>query len=216
MSVSTVFLVVNDASRRGELSQVLDMEGLAVKEFDSEDAFLNVYDADQHGCDGCIVLDLGISNHSALGLQKTLAKLNHRLPIVFVSDHVNISPVVQAMRAGAFDVLPNSVSGNHLIERVLVAMDFSRNNCQLVVAKSILQKKLQKLTEREREVLMLALTGMPNKEISKQLQVSPRTIEGHRSRIHLKTGIVSLLELMHEISCAGLRLTDIASLPETA
>lgn len=66
-----------------------------------------------------------------------------------------------------------------------------------------------KLTSREREVLVLALAGLSNKDISIRLQISQRTVENHRSHIHRKTGIVSLLELAQQAAKAGVALDEI-------
>ena len=67
-----------------------------------------------------------------------------------------------------------------------------------------------KLTDREREVLALALSGISNKDISIRLRISQRTVENHRSRIHRKTGIASLLELSQQAAGAGVTLAEIA------
>jgi PAS domain S-box-containing protein len=72
------------------------------------------------------------------------------------------------------------------------------------------EARLHKLTRREREVLVLALAGMLNRDISAHLQVSQRTIENHRARIHQKTGAVTLLELAQQAAIAGVMLDDIA------
>jgi PAS domain S-box-containing protein len=69
---------------------------------------------------------------------------------------------------------------------------------------------LLKLTDREREVLALALSGASNKAISTHLQINQRTVENHRSRIHRKTGIVSLLGLAQQAAIAGVKLARIA------
>ena len=72
------------------------------------------------------------------------------------------------------------------------------------------ETRLNKLTKREREVLALALAGRINKHIAESLAVSLRTVENHRSRIHRKTGVLSLLELAHQAAAAGVRLDQIA------
>lgn len=51
------------------------------------------------------------------------------------------------------------------------------------------------LTEREREVVGLALDGRSNKEIARVLGISHRTVEFHRSRVLAKTGATSLIQL---------------------
>jgi PAS domain S-box-containing protein len=81
---------------------------------------------------------------------------------------------------------------------------------QIEAARRQFETLIFKLTSREREVLVLALSGTANKDISIRLQISQRTVENHRSRIHRKTGIVSLLELAQQAAKAGVTLAEIA------
>lgn len=78
------------------------------------------------------------------------------------------------------------------------------------------ETRMLKLTSREREVLVLALSGIPNKQISIQLQISQRTVENHRSRIHHKTGVITLLELAQQAANAGVTLAEIALISSVA
>lgn len=80
---------------------------------------------------------------------------------------------------------------------------------QAEAARRLFEALILKLTDREREVLVLALSGTTNKDISIRLQISQRTVENHRSRIHRKTGIVSLLELAQQAAKAGVSLAEI-------
>jgi DNA-binding CsgD family transcriptional regulator len=57
------------------------------------------------------------------------------------------------------------------------------------------QQLINGLSLREKEVLSLAIAGNANKEIAKQLGISFRTVETHRTRILLKTGTTNFLEL---------------------
>ena len=52
------------------------------------------------------------------------------------------------------------------------------------------------LTAREREVMALALKGLPSKVIAKELSISHRTVEQHRSRLLEKLGVGSVTELL--------------------
>lgn len=81
---------------------------------------------------------------------------------------------------------------------------------QIEAARRQFETLIFKLTSREREVLVLALSGTTNKAISTRLHISQRTVENHRSRIHRKTGIVSLLELAQQAAKAGVTLAEIA------
>jgi PAS domain S-box-containing protein len=82
---------------------------------------------------------------------------------------------------------------------------------RIEAARCLFETLIFKLTSREREVLVLALSGTSNKDISIRLQINQRTVENYRSRIHRKTGIASLLELAQHASRAGVPLDKIAN-----
>ncbi|TRZ69171.1 MAG: PAS domain S-box protein [Rhodocyclaceae bacterium] len=79
---------------------------------------------------------------------------------------------------------------------------------QAEAARHVFEARLSKLTPRERVVLAFAIAGMPNTVIATRLQISLRTVEGHRARIYLKTGVSSLLELSQQAAAAGVSLID--------
>ena len=54
---------------------------------------------------------------------------------------------------------------------------------------------LAELTDREKEVMTLAVAGHPNKQIARELGISYRTVEIHKSKIMHKTGAINLLDL---------------------
>jgi len=56
-------------------------------------------------------------------------------------------------------------------------------------------KLLENLTEREREIALLVARGLSNKAIGEQLYVSERTVKSHLSSIFAKTGAQSRLKL---------------------
>lgn len=78
------------------------------------------------------------------------------------------------------------------------------------------ESRLKRLTRREREILVLALSGMLNKDISARLGIGQRTVESHRLNIHRKTGGVSLLELTQQAAVAGVVLGQIAPTADAA
>lgn len=59
------------------------------------------------------------------------------------------------------------------------------------------------LTGREKQVLGLIVAGRLSKQIAAELQISPRTVELHRSRIMRKLGASNIAQLMRMVMCAG-------------
>jgi len=210
MTTDTVFIVDDDAGIRSSLALLMETEKLQSACFASADAFLA---ACGPNLGGCLILDVRMPGMSGLQLQDELALRQIHLPIIFLTGFADVPMTVGAMRKGAVDFITKPVNAAVLLERVHNALASHRLQREASTARSLFEARLLKLTPREREVLLLALSGMPNKTISKEMAISVRTIEGHRANIFLKLSIDSLIELAQQAANAGMPLADIAQLP---
>jgi FixJ family two-component response regulator len=181
-----VFIIDDDEVVRSVLAESIEAGGYTVRTFPSAEAFIAGCSPD---CRGCIVLDVKMPGMDGPTLQKELLQRDIRLPIIFLSAHGNIPLTVRTIKAGAVDFLTKPVDTEVLLERIRTACEI---NNRFIEAK----KRLENLTDREHEVLSLAVQGKANKEIARELDISPRTVEVHRSHIMHKTGAASLLELV--------------------
>lgn len=213
MPSPTVFIVDDDTGIRNNIPVLLESAGLQAECFASAEKFLKVYGPER---EGCLLLDVRMPGMSGPELQEELARRNLRLPIIFLTGYAEIATGIEAMKQGAADFLTKPVNGALLLQRVQAALKRDREQRQADAAKHQFEERLRKLTDREREVLVLALSGMTNKLISTRLQISLRTIEGHRSRIFLKTGVRSLVELAQAAASQGVSLVDLESRSHTA
>lgn len=204
MSSPTVFIVDDDPGIRFSLPMLLHTAQVKTECFSSAEAFLEALDSEQTGC---LVLDVRMPGLSGPQLQSELARRRIRLPIIFLTGYGDLSVGVEAMKQGAVDFLTKPINGERLLERVRAALEISSAQQQADSARRMFAGRLQKLTRREREVLLLALSGQENRAIAAALQISERTVEGHRARIYLRTGVRSLLELSRAAADAGIALT---------
>src|SRR5574343_1011397 len=102
---------------------------------------------------------------------------------------------VRAMKAGAADFLTKPVDGAELLDRIQTALRAAEAREETLTRHTEQCERLNRLTGRERQTLQLALKGWQNKEIARQLGISHRTVEIHRSHILQKTGAANMLEL---------------------
>lgn len=58
---------------------------------------------------------------------------------------------------------------------------------------------MNEITARERQIIGYLCKGWENKEIAKELRISPRTVEDHRTNIFRKTGVRNLVELVRQV-----------------
>jgi RNA polymerase sigma factor (sigma-70 family) len=192
MTETTVFIVDDNADVRGGLTMQLEAAGLQTKAFARAEDFLN---AIHPAVIGCLLLDVRMPEMTGPELQAEMARCGIQLPIIFLTGHGDIPLAVKCIQAGALDFLTKPVSGKLLLERIHAALTLSAEQWKKDAEKRVLDEKIASLTVREREVLELVKAGYTNKEIAKALGISVRTVEHHRSRILMRTGIENLFKL---------------------
>lgn len=189
----TVFIVDDDPAVRESMALLMASEGMPARSFASASDFLE-------GCSpcvsGCLVLDVRMPGMSGLELQSVLDRHGIELPVIFLTAYADVPMAVGAVRAGAVDVLQKPVKADELLERIRDALCINAAAVARRRETEESRRKVERLTPREREVLALVVTGMTNKRIAAELQVSRRTVETHRANIMRKTGADSLPELI--------------------
>lgn len=191
-SEATVFIVDDDPAIRDSLTLMIGQENIAVSAFASAEAFL---EACQPMHFGCIIIDIRMPGMDGMQLQEALSQRNILLPIIFLTGHGDIPMSVRAMKAGALDFLTKPVTR----EKLMVSVRSAIRESESILSKNASQQdaisRIEELTDRERDVMALAIQGYPNKEIARHLGISHRTVEIHKSKIMHKTGAVNLLDL---------------------
>jgi FixJ family two-component response regulator len=192
-SVRSVVFVVDDDSRvRDALTTLLASAGLEVAAFASATAFL---EADKPDAPACLLLDLDLPDISGLELQKELLE-RQAPPIVFLTGHGDIPSSVKAMKAGAVEFLSKPVGDDELLRAIDAAIAVDRTARSQRAELSELQRRYERLTPREREVLPYVVAGLANKVTASELGTSVVTIAIHRGHIMQKMGARSLAELV--------------------
>lgn len=184
----TVHVVDDDEATRDAIAMLIEQHGYVVRGHPSAADFLAAVTPEAAGC---AILDMRMPGMDGLELQAEIARRGIALPVVFLTGHGDIPATVQAIKGGAVNFLTKPVKGAALLESIRAALAEGKAARAMRDA----QQCLQSLTEREREVASLALTGLPNKEIARTLGISHRTVEIHRARALHKTGANSMLEL---------------------
>jgi two-component system response regulator DctR len=189
----TVFIVDDDEAFRDSVSELVSSVGLAAETFRSALEFLDAFEPARPGC---LVLDVRMARMSGIALQAKLKELGAHIPIVFISGHGDIGMAVNAIKNGAVDFVQKPYHEQQLLDAIDEALRRDAAQRAPVVHASGLAERVAALTAREREVMALALKGMPSKLIAKELSISHRTVEQHRSRLLEKLGVSSVTELM--------------------
>ena len=199
-----VFLVDDDAAVRKALTRLIKSAGYQVQSFGSAREFLDSHVAVAETA--CLVLDIRMPGLSGMDLQNELHKTNAILPIIFITGHGDIPTSVKAMKAGAVDFLPKPVKDKDLLQAIEQALARAAIDRGRLAESQDIQRRLETLTPREREVMELVVTGMLNKQVAHQLGTVEKTIKVHRARVMEKMEVNSLAELV--------RLTEKIGLPK--
>lgn len=199
---ATVFIVDDDHAVRDALTLLLEQEDLAIETFESAEAFLA---ACRPVPRSCAIVDIRMPGMDGMQLQTELSRRGVLLPLIFLTGHGDIPLSVRAIKAGAVDFLTKPVTSAALMQSIQAALlESERLNSQAAI-NQMAATCVASLTEREREVMVLAAEGLPNKQIARHLGISHRTVEVHKTRIMHKTGADTLLDLARIVDASGLR-----------
>ncbi len=199
---ATVAIVDDDPSAREGLSSLLRSAGFRVETFGSAQEFL---DREQLEAPTCLILDLQLPGLNGLDLQKRMAESGVDVPIVFLSGHGNIPASVQAIKAGAVHFLTKPFDEEELFQAIGEAVNRDSRTRQQRSDMRDLRDRYDSLTEREQEVMRHVASGLLNKQIAAELQISEFTVKIHRGHVMRKMQANSLADLVRMADTLGLQ-----------
>ena len=193
-----VYIVDDDNGVRDALAWLLRSRHLLGECFESAEAFdARLSSRFSVTAPSCVLLDVRMGALSGLALFEKIIAYGFQatLPVIFLTGHADVPTAVAAVQRGAFDFCEKPFSDNALVDRVEQALQQSAQALTQHSHVSSVQSRMDGLTERERDVMRLVLSGLPNKLVADQLDISVRTVEVHRSRVFEKMGVKSAVEL---------------------
>ncbi len=190
----TVFIVDDDSAIRVAMQALLESVDLRHEILPSADEFLEKYGSGNEA--GCLVLDIRMPGLGGLELQDELIKRGNSIPIIFITGHGDVPMAVEAMQKGAVDFIQKPFRDQELLDRIHLALRTDEERRAEARRTEEIRSLIDKLTQREREVFELVVTGKPNKVIAFELGVSQRTVEIHRARVMEKMQARSLADLV--------------------
>ncbi len=191
----SIFVVDDDDDVRTSIVRTLSMRGYSVQEFGSATEFLKRY----NGQAGCLLLDYDMPEMNGLELQERLFEDGKLLPIVFITGRGGVPESVQAIKRGATDFLEKPVVTKVLLKCVDNALAKGPMDDEAELQRARAYQGYKQLTSRERQIAVRLIdqpSDSTSKMIARSLDISPRTVDHHRSRILDKMAVRSIAELV--------------------
>ena len=195
-----VFVVDDDMSVRESLESLIRHAGWLAELFASGQEFLA---RPRLTVPCCLLLDVSLPGLSGLELQRQIAERTE-MPIIFITGHGDVPITVQAMKAGAVEFLTKPLRRDVLLNAIRGALERSRAALRVDAEVQAIKNCYQSLTPREREVMGLVVTGLLNKQIAGELDISETTVKKHRGQVMRKMKSDSLAELVTIAARLGL------------
>jgi len=154
-----------------------------------------------------VLMDITMPELNGMDATRQLKKRFPSMKILILSMHSTEEYIFQTLKAGASGYLLKRSAPTDLIKAIHVAHAgdsfLSPSISSKVITHYVKQKEdqnaapmgLDKLSDREREVLQLIAEGRANRDIAKDLFISPKTVEAHRSNIQRKLKLAGTAEL---------------------
>jgi FixJ family two-component response regulator len=130
------------------------------------------------------------------------------MPIIFITGHGDVPMTVKAMKAGAVEFLTKPFNDDVLVAAIRAALERSRVALSLEAEMRVLRDRYASLSQREREVMVLVVSGLLNKQVGAELGISEITVKAHRGKVMQKMKADSLADLVK--MAARLRLAPAA------
>ena len=188
-----IHIVDDDDAVRESLALLIGTVDLRVAQWSHPQQFLSGFDRDAIGA---IVLDVRMPGASGLTVLDQLREQGVDQPVIMLTGHGTVEMCRRAFKSGAAEFLEKPVDDDKLIEALHHAVRAHGLVRERVKADQKSQERVTSLSDREREILVLVVTGLTNKQIARDLGLSPRTVEAHRANLSAKLEVHSLAQLI--------------------
>ena len=166
---TTVHLIDDDAAILDSLGLYLESKGFTVHRYGSASAAAAI---EVGAADSCIVTDVRMPGMSGLELQEDLKRRGATIPIILITGHGDIAMAVSAIKSGAHDFLEKPFDERRLVATIEEAVSARRRHEATESLVADLCRRHRELSERQQQVMKLAIEGRTNKEIGAALSRS--------------------------------------------
>ncbi len=193
---ATVHIVDDEPELCSRLQRLMASTGFQTRCYASAHAFLERFEDEKLGC---AIIGARLPGMSGLRLQERMVAAGATLPVVVLSPYSDLSVGVRAMKAGAVDVFPKTVSDSLLLEAVWNAVGLHARMQRAQLRRNEWHRRVGALSARQQGILSLVVAGRSTKEIAAHLDLSPKTVENHRGAIMRKLDVNGVVDLVRKV-----------------
>jgi FixJ family two-component response regulator len=199
---SVIYVVDDDEGIRRALDLLLRSVGLHVQTFESPDEFLRF----PHSAGpSCLILDVRLRGKSGMAFHQEIVNSGMRIPVVFMTGHGDIEMGVKAMKAGALDFFAKPFKDQDMLDAVAQALARDSERIAAEAALAGLRASYRSLSPREKEVMAFVLSGLLNKQIASEMNLSEITVKVHRGQVMRKMNARSMPDLVRKAESLGIK-----------
>ena len=192
-----IALIDDDPAILDSLRLYLERNGVRTSCFSAAEEFLATIKA--RSLFDCVVADVRMPGLSGIDLVRETISLGNAIPIILITAFGEVEMAVAAIKLGVFDFLEKPFDEKRLLKSIQDALGRAPESQDDYADLQELRLRAGTLSDRQREVMELAATGLSNKEIALRLRISPRTVENHRAWVMERMRARNLAELVRKV-----------------
>lgn len=203
MSDGNVYVIDDDAAMRDSLEFQLRSAGFKTQLFETAQSFLDhLASLDE----GCILTDVRMPGMDGIQLLRQIqaGSVGRKLPVIVMTGHGDVPLAVEAMKLGAFDFLEKPFEEERLISAIGSVLSQGTDAMKSEAVAADLRTRIETLSQRERQVMDGLVSGLSNKLIAREYDISPRTVEVYRANVMTKMQANNISELVRLAVRAGI------------
>jgi FixJ family two-component response regulator len=196
-----IYIVDDDNAVRVALGSLMRSVGLRVEVFESPDEFLRF---PHPAGPSCLILDVRLRGKSGMAFHQEIVNSGMRIPVLFMTGHGDLEMGVKAMKAGALDFFAKPFKDQDMLDAVAQALARDTERLAAETALAGLRASYESLSPREKEVMAFVLSGLLNKQIASEMNVSEITVKVHRGQVMRKMKARSMPDLVRKAESLGI------------
>ena len=191
-------VVVEDQFSRAATARAIFASGHHAEVYSDAAEFI------EHAPEQGIVLCIEDGSGYSAALVEKMATIGLWLPVVGYANSLDCETIVDGIKAGVLDFVVGSLDSKRAQDRLRKSYVQGQAIQSARHRQTCAKRAIAALSNRESEVLHRVSSGLSNKEIARQLDISPRTVEIHRMKMMAKLGVKSSAEAIRlQLEAAG-------------